>query len=115
MRSDSNVLQHFSLRHLQQIHAIPKARWGECVGKTSLPVSVLDMGGLKQRNRWPVFQENRLRRKFHGSQPIEIERVPPVRDRIRGGEARGFPSDTAENTRFVSVCAQPQENKGLMA
>lgn len=40
MRSDSNVLQHFSLRHLQQIHAIPKARWGECAGKLALPFAL---------------------------------------------------------------------------
>ena len=25
-----------------------------------------------------------------------------------GGEARQFPSDTLKNTRFVSLCAQPQ-------
>lgn len=30
-------------------------------------------------------------------------RVPFVSNSIRGGEARGFPSDTPENTRFVSV------------
>src|SRR5690606_41545692 len=40
MRSDSNVLQHFCLRHLQQIHAIPKARWGECAGKLALPFAL---------------------------------------------------------------------------
>ena len=40
MHSDSNVLQHFFLRHLQQIHAIPKARWGECAGKLALPFAL---------------------------------------------------------------------------
>ena len=34
------MLQHFSLRHLQHIHAIPKARWGECAGKLALPFAL---------------------------------------------------------------------------
>ena len=36
-------------------------------------------------------------------QPIDIERVLPDPKRIRAGEAQRFPSDTAENTRFVSL------------
>jgi hypothetical protein len=40
MRSDSNVLQHFFLRHLQHDRAIPKARWGECAGKLALPFAL---------------------------------------------------------------------------
>ena len=40
MRSDSNALQHFFLRHLQQIHAISKARWGECAGRLALPFAL---------------------------------------------------------------------------
>src|SRR5690554_6323872 len=67
MPIDSNVLQHFFLRHLQQFHAIPKARWGECAEGFALPFALTRMpvefgvafgvhsGSSKARSAKPLF------------------------------------------------------------
>ena len=96
----------------------PSRQPRNCPGLSEIPVrDLLKCVSGTYRNHCPGLRETRTT-----SQPIEIERVPPVRDRIRGGEARGFPSDTPENTRFVSLArtcgsvrAKSQENKGLRA
>jgi hypothetical protein len=44
-----------------------------------------------------------------------ILRFLPEHFRMLGGEVLRFPSDAAENSRFVSLCAHPQRNKGLTA
>lgn len=79
-----------------------RVRW-----KTALPVFV---GGYPAGPPSPPKGPAGIQR----TNPLN-SRVLPGPKRIRGGEARGFPSDTAENTRFVSVSAEPQQNKGLMA
>jgi len=84
MRSDSNVLQHFFLRHLQQIHAIPKARWGECAERLALPLHV--DGGLLD----PGIQLGSGRGPPHGS-----FRFLPGDIRMLAGEARDIASDRA--------------------
>ncbi len=79
-----------------------RVRW-----KTALPVFVDGyFSGFRFPTRGPAG--------IHRANPLN-SRVLPGPKRIRGGEARGFPSDTPENTRFVSVCAEPQQNKGLTA
>ena len=79
-----------------------RERW-----KTALPVFV---GGYLAGFRGPPKGPAGVQ----AANPLTL-RVLPGRNPIRAGEARGFPSDTPENTRFVSVCAEPQQNKGLTA
>src|SRR5690606_26491102 len=84
MRSDSNVLQHFFLRHLQQIHAIPKARWGECAGELALPFALT--GGT-----WtPASSEGPA-----GVQPTAVSGSFLGDIRMLAGEARDIASDRA--------------------
>ena len=79
-----------------------RVRW-----KTALPVFVDGyFSGFRFPTRGPAG--------IHRANPLN-SRVLPGPKRIRGGEARGFPSDTLKNTHFVSLSRDFQENKGLRA
>jgi hypothetical protein len=87
----------------------------------------VDNTGLRRGKCLPIIHENSLQTidgdSFSGesgnrmtlrktSNPL-IVRFLSGWKRMLGGEARRFPSDSPETTRFVSHCAKPQGNKGL--
>jgi len=83
-----------------------EARAGDCQRNRSWDGC---RGGPQSPNRGPA----KVRRP--PNRQAIVFRFLSGRKRMLGGEARGFPSDTPENTRFVSLRSEPQQNKGLTA